>query len=463
MTPTGRPRNERLLAVIRACGWSYDGCVHAVRAVATESGEELVSLHRSHVAHWVKGVRPSGSMPYFLAEAASRRLGYGVNPGDLGLAAGAEVPGDASVWERDPVAGVLMLGRADLERRELAKTALYSLAALAVPLDEWQETAERGRWARDGGAAVGAGDVDAVRQMVAGFSEMDERFGGGQGRIAVVAYLSTDVAGYLRGSFASDADRRAMFSAAAELAYLAGWKTFDSGHHGLAQRYYVKALRLANEADDGPLGGFILRAMAHQAVDLGHGEASVQLADSALTWSRRNATPGVSALFTVVKARGHAAERQGADVARALVRAEGLLGRVDWAAEPAWIKRMGFGEPSLANQTGQALRDLGDLAGAERQFRRAAATRDGHGHRRIHALTLSYLADVQFARNEIAEACTTWSKSIDATAGVRSGRMDHAVRNLRRRLATLGTRRPGYARQLDRRAATILASSGEAR
>src|SRR5205809_3659080 len=101
--------------------------------------------------------------------------------------------------------------------------------------------------------------------MITTFSQADERFGGGHARLAVVAYLTTDVASYLRGSFAADEDRRAMFSAAAELTYLVGWKAFDSAQHGLAQRYYVKALRLANEADDGAFGGFILRAMGHQA------------------------------------------------------------------------------------------------------------------------------------------------------------------------------------------------------
>jgi hypothetical protein len=145
------------------------------------------------------------------------------------------------------------------KRRDFAKAALYSLAALAVPLDKWNEIAARGMRAHRSGATVGAGEIDAVRQMIATFSQADERFGGGHARIAVVAYLTTDVADYLRGSFASDDQRRAMFSAAAELTYLAGWKTFDAAYHGLAQRYYLKALRLANEADDVALGGFILR------------------------------------------------------------------------------------------------------------------------------------------------------------------------------------------------------------
>lgn len=349
-----------------------------------------------------------------------------------------------------------------MERREFAKAALYSLAALAVPLHEWQEIADRGKRARSTGAAVGAGEIDAVRHMIALFSGADERFGGGHARLAIVAYLTTDVAGYLRGSFPSDEARRAMCSAAAELTYLAGWKAFDCSLHGLSQSYYTKALRLANEADDGPLAGFILRAMAHQAVDLGHGQACLRLAESALEWSRKNASPGASALFTVVKARGFAAEREAAETTRTLQRAERLLGQVDQDSEPVWMNRMGFGEPSLANQTAQALRDLGDLAGAERQFKRSIATRDAVGHPRIHALTLTYLANVQFTRSRLTEACKNWSTALDLISGIRSARADRAVHDVRRSLATLGPRIPTAARQLDRRAASHLAIADRA-
>ena len=70
-----RQRNEKLLGIIRACGWSYGACAHAVRTVAKENGRDLPALQRSHVAHWIAGVHPSGMTPYLLAEAVSRRLG----------------------------------------------------------------------------------------------------------------------------------------------------------------------------------------------------------------------------------------------------------------------------------------------------------------------------------------------------------------------------------------------------
>jgi tetratricopeptide (TPR) repeat protein len=123
---------------------------------------------------------------------------------------------------------------------------------------------------------------------------------------------------------------------------------------------------------------------------------------------------------------------------------------------------MGFGEPSLANQTAQVLRDLGDLEEAERQFRRSIATRDGAAHRRVHALTLANLADVQYMRGQVSDACKNWSKSLDAMSGLQSARASQAVRNIRRRLGALGPRQPAFARNLDQRAAGILGTVSRA-
>ena len=48
--------------------------------------------------------------------------------------------------------------------------------------------------------------------------------------------------------------------------------------HGLAQRYFVQALRLAQAAGDRGYGSYVLVTMSRQAVYLGHGREAVQLA-----------------------------------------------------------------------------------------------------------------------------------------------------------------------------------------
>jgi tetratricopeptide (TPR) repeat protein len=449
-----------LLAVIKACNWSYDACAAAVRAIARENNDDdLRSCDRSHVGHWVAGVQPSGLTPRYIAEAVSRRLGRVIRPTDLGFLTDGSLDPDLDRldwWQQDAATDLVMVGRADLDRRGFALKALYSLAALAVPLGAWQEIADRGRRAHGGGAAVGQGEIAAVREMFAMLSKADEQFGGGHARLAVVQYLTTDVAGYLRGRFATEDDRKAMFSAASQIAWLAGWKSFDSSEHGLAQRYFVQSVRLANEADDRALASFTLRAMAHQAVDLGHGQQALELADSALLWSRGRATPAATALFITLTARGYAATGDRQRTATAIKKAESLLSSADPGTEPLWIQTTQFTEAALAHETGRALQDLGDLNESERQFRRSVATRNKAAKRRTHALTIAYLAEVQCAQGRLQDATTNWHDALDNLSGVTSGRTRCAVQNIRTRLSSFGPRLPAFARRLDQRAAAYL-------
>jgi hypothetical protein len=119
----------------------------------------------------------------------------------------------------------------------------------------------------------------------------------------------------------------------------------------------------------------------------------------------------------------------------------------------------GFTETSLASQAGQALRDLGDLPAAESQLRRSIATRDGEAHRRIHALTLANLADVQCAQGRLGLASANWDLALDHMNGVKSDRARKAVKNIRHRLSSLGPRLPSFAKRLDQRAAAVLSNA----
>src|SRR5436309_15806787 len=105
MARAPKQRNEKLLRMIKACHWSYDACAAAVRAVARENDDDdLRSCDRSHVGHWVAGVRPSGLTPQYIAEACSRRLGRMIRPTDLGFltdgSLGPDVD-DLDWWRQD--------------------------------------------------------------------------------------------------------------------------------------------------------------------------------------------------------------------------------------------------------------------------------------------------------------------------------------------------------------------------
>jgi len=331
------------------------------------------------------------------------------------------------------------------------------VTALALPGAQWwTQMASRGRPQRGRSTRVGRADIEAVRDMTGMFSRIDQRRGGGHARTTVVQYLTADVAGYLRGRFPDDQVRREMFTAASELAYLSGWMAFDNAEHAGAQQLFALAVKLAAEADDPPMAGHVFRAMAHQAVDLGHPRQALELAAASMHGQRYAlATPRERALFGVVHARALAAAGEKHAAAAALVRAEDdLAAAKPGDEEPNRV--FFFGEASLAHQTACTLRDTGDLAGAERQFRRSVRTRKAATFTRTHAVTLGYLGAVQARQGNPEGACATWSRALDAMGGVRSGRTRQVAVDMRSVLSPFRQRGIRAVAELDARAASYL-------
>jgi hypothetical protein len=453
-----RRGNERLAAVITQAGLTHSQVARAIVRVAEETNaKEFTTIGRSHVSHWVAGTRPSGQAPRMLCEALSRLLNRVVTLDEIGLAIRCDSH-DSPDWLADTLTTLADIGRValDADRRHLLGAAAYSVAAAVLPGTEWWEGMAR-RTRPVTGRTVGRGDVEAVRDMVAMFSTIDQRRGGGHARTAIVQYLTTDVAESLRGRFSNEDTRRGMFAAAGELAYLAGWMAFDNAEHGVAQHFYAIAVKLAAEADDPPLAGHVLRAMAHQAVDLGHPGAALALATASVDGPRYTlAAPRERALLGVVHAKALAATGQPGAAAAALVRAEDDLR----AAEPGDVEPRRvffFSEASLAHETACTLRDCGDLAGAARAFRHSVRTRQAAVFTRTHAVTLGYLGAVQARQGSVEEACETWSVALDAMDGVRSGRTRQVASDIRSVLSPFRHRGLRAVLAVDQRAAEYLA------
>lgn len=452
--------NLRLAALIAEAGLSHAQVAVAFVRVASESGaHELAGVGRSHVSHWVAGSRPSGRSPVILCEALSRRLGRVVTPEEIGLS-DEPLPAQALAWDADTLAALADLGRADVdaERRRVLRSAAYSAAALALPAGWWERFARHAHTSPTAGSGTaGWGDLEAVRDMVAAFSRIDQRRGGGHGRTALARYLTSDVAAYLHGGFTDAKLRKAMFSTAGELAYLCGWMAFDNAEHPLAQRYFTVALKLAAEADDPPLAGHILRAMAHQAVDLGHPRQALGLAATSMDGSHyTQACPRERALFSVVHAKALAAAGARAAAARALLRAENDLATAEPGnEEPGRV--FFFGEASLAHETACALRDMGDLTGSVRAFQRSVRTRQAATFTRTHAVTLGYLGAVHAGQGSMDEACAVWSDALEMMHGVRSGRARQSVMDMRSVLSSFRGRGIPAVTDLEIRASRYLA------
>ncbi|MFD4763245.1 Tat pathway signal protein [Streptomyces sp. NPDC058439] len=446
--------------MIQELGLPQARLVARFRAVAAENGvHELAATNQSSIARWIAGTRPSGRAPSILAETLSRGLGRTVTLADIGLAADEGAEPKPPQWSVDTLTTLVNLGGTDMDmdRRRVLVSSAYSVAGLALPSESWwEEAAERAR-ARKAATThtVSAQDVDSVREMAVFFSRRDQQRGGrGVGRTALVAYLRTEIADYLNSRFPSEEVRRAMTSAAGELAYLAGWTAFDAGEHPVALHWFTVATQLAEEAREAPLAGHVLRAMAHQAVDLKQPGQAVRLATDSIAGKRySNASWRERALIGVVHARTLAADNRRKEAVAALARAERDLSKAGDKDEPGrvWF----FGEASLAHETAAALRDLGDLKGAEKQFRHSVRTRRAQ-FARTHSVTLGYLGAVQVQQGQLEAACDTWGQALNAMTGVQSGRARETVVQMRRALSPFRGRGGSPAAELDAKARAVL-------
>ena len=458
-----RSRNEQLDAFLREAEWSRAQAAGAFNRIAQENNlPSYAKIGRSHISMWVGGTKPTGHAPILLCEALSRRLRRIVTPSELGFLLPGMSELAAPDWHVDPLTTLADLGRADLdaERRGFLAGAVYSAVGLGLPDETWWRAMSQNPPSPARQQRVGRGDVATVRELTAAFSRIDQQRGGGHGRRALVQYLHSDVASLLQGTFPDETVRQAMFSAAGELAYLTGWMAFDDSEHAIAQRYFVLAVKLAANAGDDPLSGHILRAMAHQAIDLGAVKQGMDLAAASVDGQRyKSASPRERALLRVVHARGLAANGASQAAVKSLVRAEDdLASASDGIEEPD--RTFFFGEASLAHETACTLRDLGDREGAIRQFQQSVRKR-GAAFRRTHAVTLGYLGDAQITLGGVEEACATYTKVLDAMEeGIYSGRARQAILSMRTLLSPYRHRGIPIAAELDQRARQHLSRVG---
>jgi hypothetical protein len=116
--------------------------------------------------------------------------------------------------------------------------------------------------------------------MTERIADILDELGAGHARPMAAAFLVNTVGPWLRAQ-ASERVRLDMLAAASDLTYLTGWMAMYEKAHGLGQTYYVKALKLAREAQDHVTYCRTLRGMSLQASNLGYGQKALQLADSA--------------------------------------------------------------------------------------------------------------------------------------------------------------------------------------
>ncbi|MFF2701770.1 regulator [Streptomyces cyaneofuscatus] len=339
------------------------------------------------------GLAGTGALPGGLPGSGASSGTSGVSPGTLGASSG---------------------------------TSGASSGTEALPVVPRQRQTERGP-----GLRVGNGDVAALRSVGELFRTLDHTYGGGHARQALVRYLEHEAEPMLRGSYGEATGRR-LFAAVADLTRLAGWTSFDIAAHGLAQRYFVQALRLAQAAGDRGYGAYVLITMSRQAVYLGHGREAVQLARVAQQGIGSAAPPLVQALLHSVEARGHGILGEARACTAALTRAEHALETARPGDEaPAWARP--FDEAQLAHELGHCHRDLQQYRAAAQHAERSLQLR-APAYARSRLFCRVVLASARLGLGELEQACRLGAEAAQQASEMRSVRAAEYVRAFERSL-----------------------------
>ncbi len=434
-----RPRttpvqNAALASLIDQTGHTYNAIAATINRVSRENGSQT-QCSAASLARWLNGSTPLPGIIPAVTEAFARLLDKpSITPADLGWPPGHTARGTRpdDPWGGDPVAWVTRLGRTDmLDRRTTITAGLYSLAAATLP----STTTTRLAHQTQSSVRVGPADVARIRAMAQVFGDVDDLYGGGHARSAVAAYLVHDVAPLLH--VASGQIRPDLFAAAAEVTYLAGWMAADDLQPGLAQRYYIQAVRLATEADAPLMRATALRSLASQAVELGHPSRGLALADASADALRGGAPTRTRAWVTGMRAEALAAT--GHDPRRAIRLLTSTETDLEHADSPPAIEWTGnYRREGYEHQAGLTLLNLGDLPGAETHLAASVATRKPT-ERRTRALVGTRLATVQLQRHRPDAAAATLLGLAEDLAAVKSERLRRTLGQIRNRWQTART------------------------
>ncbi|WP_242882636.1 tetratricopeptide repeat protein [Actinomadura litoris] len=355
----------------------------------------------------------------------------------------------------DIIAELLDLGSTDMDpsrRTMLGAIGLYS-AALAVP--QWGEISGRlDKLRYNPHTRIGTREVEAVRTMTEHLSSLDDQLGGRTVRPMAAAFLVNTIVPYLHAE-ASDAVRRQMLSAGADHCYLTGYMAMDECADGLAQRYYLQALKLAGYADDHLTYCTTLRGMSVQATELRHGINAAALADAAAA-AAPQAGPRMLAFLSGQQA--HAAAQAGdRDTAlRKLREAEEAMDRAESQA-----RAFGSYDPAaLSYHTSQVRYELCDRAGSVQALEAADRQRPS-AYRRVRVRNLGTLAERKLELGLLEEACKDWNRMLDDYVAVQSGRCDERFHEMMNSLRPY--RKNPHAGQLHERGRAIARQQSQLR
>ncbi|MCX5016465.1 transcriptional regulator [Streptomyces sp. NBC_00555] len=424
--------NVLLDALLAEAGMSHAGLAAYVNQAGRSRGLALRYEHTA-VARWLKGQRPRGQVPDLICEVLGGRLKRPVGLDDVGFG----VPGLPASPHASPLSGFVdraaALWRADGQARPQLLTAQAVNGTPAViPVWEWENPPEDADVSREGPDRIGPEHIEILRAARAHYELMYRRAGGVATRDRIVRFLGSETAPMLRGSY-PDALGRRLHRATGSLVAVAGICAYDSDAHGLAQRYFHQALRLAKASGDRGLGAYVIALIVNQSLHLREYRQAVAFAEAALRAAGRHTTPALAADLYAMQAKAYAQLGDTRAALNCIRHAEAAAERITPGAEP---DETGYVQPGLVNvQVAEALLGLGDLAAAHEQATAAVGT-PAHDRGRVHRLAM--LCEIQLRQGEVDRAVAAAAEMAERAKGMESLRLRDRLRAVREQLLTSG-------------------------
>ena len=288
---SSRPANHRLIYWQQRAGFNNTRLALAIRERAGKRGHRHVQPDARRVRAWRQGEQPRDPVPELILEVFSERIGTPLTLSDIGL---DRSEAERARWDgpwlliqtvTDLITfarGDLMIGRrgAALQHQEL----LGGQDLLSI-VQSWTTTAAATSdiGIKTGRKRIGDQEVVQIRAVTEAFRSLDNAFGGGLTREAVIGQL-TSAASLVEDTTYTEEVGRKLITGIGDLATVAGWMCHDVSMHAAAQRYFLLALQAAKEADDPNLGAHVLSCMARQAGHLGRPGDALELSPPRSVW-----------------------------------------------------------------------------------------------------------------------------------------------------------------------------------
>jgi tetratricopeptide (TPR) repeat protein len=424
--------NTLLDAILDEAGVSHAGLAAHVNQAGRARGLTLRYEHTA-VARWLKGQRPRGQVPDLICEVLARRLERPVTLDDIGLG----VPGEPAAAHTGSLSGFVeratALWRSDQQRRPhlLGAAALTGTPAV-MPVWEWENPPEDADVSRGGRHRVTAADLETLRAARTHYERMYRKAGGIATRARVVGFLNAEAAPLLRGG-CTDATGRRLHRATGGLVAVAGICAYDSDAHGLAQRYFHQALRLAKASGDRGLGAYVIALIVNQALFLREYRQAVAFAEAALRAAGRHITPALASDLYAMQAKAYARLGDGTSALSCIRRAERSAEHIRPGDEP---DETGYVQPGLVNvQVAEALLNLGELTAAGEHAAEAVGS-PAHDRGRVHRLAM--LSTVELRRGDAEKAVAAAVQMAEQARGTESQRLRDRLRSVREHLVRSG-------------------------